>query len=172
MRAFSDRGAGWYAVQTKPRSEDKVVAFLRFGGIPTFLPHLLVHHRHGTRRWEVLEPLFPGYLFAQFAVEPLSLDRVRWTPGVKRILGDGEQPVPVPEDVLSYLHERMGDRGFVVPSAGLAAGMRVCFRSGPFAYLEGIVERPASRIDRVRVLLQLMNGLVPMEVDSGDLESA
>lgn len=49
-------------------------------------------------------------------------------------------------------------------------GRRVRFTSGPLAHLEGILERPASRADRVRVLLELGNMSVSVEVGIEDLE--
>lgn len=169
-RADSTDSGEWYAIQTKPRSEDKVTAFLAQKSIPTFLPRLLVRRRHGSRRWDALEPLFPGYLFARFTPDPRMLDRVRWAPGVRKVLGYGEEPVPVPVEVVSYLQERVGERGFIVPGPTFLPGTTVRFKRGPLAYLEGIIERPASRADRVRVLLKLLSTRVSVEVDIAELE--
>jgi transcriptional antiterminator RfaH len=163
------KDAKWFAVHTKPRAEDKVVVHLGYRGIPTFLPRLLVRHRHGSRRWEAQEPLFPGYLFARFLPEPYVISGVRWTPGVVKLLGDGERPVPLADEVVTYLQERVGERGYVVPSPTFSQGTRVRFRSGPFACLEGIIERYAPRSDRVRVLLELLTLRVSVEVDAGHL---
>ena len=169
---LSTRDAYWYAIQTKPRAEKKTVQFLSLKTIPTFLPQILVNRRHGSRRWQALEPLFPGYLFAQFAPEPGTIATVRWVPGVSKILGDEESPIPVPDGVLLYLQDRMGERGFIVSGPVVAPGMRVRFKSGPLAYLEGIIERPPSPTDRVRVLLHLLNTQVSVEVEVTELERA
>ncbi len=160
----------WYVVQTKPRAEEKAVNFLCRRTITTFLPRLLVHRREGSRRWQAPEPLFPGYLFAHFVPEPQLVDRIRWTPGVKKILGDGEAPIPVPEEVVLSLQERGGERGCIVPGPRFAPGMRVRFKGGALVHLEGIIERPASRADRVRVLLELLNTRASVEVDIAELE--
>ncbi len=162
----------WYAIQTKPHAEEKAVSFLSMKTITTFLPRLLVHHRHGSRRWQAPEPLFPGYLFAQFAPDPQVIDQVRWTPGVKKILGDEDAPIPVPEEVVVSLRERVGERGFIIPGPIFATGTRVRFKGGPLAYLEGIIERPPSPAARVRVLLQLLNTKVSVEVAASELERA
>ncbi len=164
--------AKWFAVQTKPRAEQKAISFLSLKAIPTFLPRLLVHRRHGSRRWQVLEPLFPSYVFAQFAPDPPLIDKVRWTPGVKKVLGDEEAPIPVPEEAILLLQERVGERGFIVPGLTVYPGIRVRFKNGPLAHLEGIVERSLSRADRVRVLLDLLGRQVPVEVDESGLEPA
>ncbi len=157
-------------VQTKARAEQKAVEFLDRKAVSTFVPRLLVRHRHGSRRWYALEPLFPGYLFAHFV--PLShvVSRVRWTPGVRRLLGNDGAPVPVPDDVVLYLQERQGPAGFITPGQPLRPGTAVRFRRGPFAMLEGIIERPASGADRVRVLLTLVSTPLAVEAPIDDLE--
>lgn len=160
----------WYVAQTKTRAEGKASQLLGLKAIQTFLPRLLVHRRHGSRRWEALEPLFPGYLFARFSPRPDIIASVRWTPGVRSLLGDEDGPEPVPDEVVRYLQGRVGDCGYIVPGQPFAPGMRVRFRRGPFVLLEGIIERPASRDDRVRVLLTLVRTAVTVEADIDDLE--
>ncbi len=163
----------WYAVHTKPRAEDRVVSWLQFTfgeAVCTFLPRLLVRRRHGSRRWEALEPLFPGYLFVGVAADPAVLSRIGWTPGVKRILGDDQGPLPVPDGVVDYLRERTGERGYIVPGESWRSGMRVRFRTGPMSYLEGILEAPPSPAERVRVLVSLMHRQVVVEAALADLE--
>jgi transcription antitermination factor NusG len=160
----------WCVVQTKPRLEERVLGLLLERTITPFLPRLRVWRRHGSRRWEVLEPLFPGYVFCHVDRRPEILAQVRWAPGVKRILGDEDGPIPVPEEVIHHLQERQGPEGYIVPSPSFIPGTRVRVTSGPLLYLEGIIERPASRAERVRVLLQIMGRYVPVEVDVAHLE--
>lgn len=161
-------GARWFVAHVKPRQEELVCAQL-VGVAETFLPRLLVQRRHGSRRWKAVEPLFPGYVFARFNPEPWVLHRVRWTRGVKRLLGDEEGPYPVEDEVVAYLRARMEPEGFIVPRPRLGEGTRVRFVDGPFALLEGIVDRPASRAERVRVLLKLCGTVVPVEVPATEL---
>ena len=163
-------GPLWLAVQTKPRVEEQVLVRLSLRDVTTFLPRLMVTRRSGSRRWHALEPLFPSYLFVHLLPEPAAICRARWTPGVKRLLGDGEMPIPVPDNVIAYLRERIGNRGYIEPDLGLAPGTRVRFTSGPFALLEGMIVLPPSRAQRVRVLLHIMNASVPIEADAGLLE--
>lgn len=165
-----DARAKWFAIQTKPRYEEKALCFLSRKAIPTFLPRLMVRRRHGSRSWQSLEPLFPGYLFGRFVPEAPVIDMVRWTPGISRILGAEGEPAPVPEDFIAHLWERVSERGYVTPAPSLPPGMR--FKGGPFALLEAVIDRSASRADRVRVLLQLLNLRVSVEVEVNDLERA
>jgi len=160
----------WFVAQTSGRAEQRACDFLNQKALTTYLPRLLVRRRHGSRRWQALEPLFPGYVFVRFDPNPETLYRVRWTPGVVRLLGDGEMPIPVSDEVVRYLQGREAHSGFIVPRKRLVSGQRVRFASGPFSMLEGIIERPATREDRVRVLLTLVNILVAVEVDADVLE--
>jgi transcriptional antiterminator RfaH len=160
----------WFVVRTKLRAEDRAANALGERDVTTFLPRLLVQRRHGSRRWQALEPLFPGYLFAQFHPEPDIISRVRWTPGVSCLLGDDAGPLSVAEEIVLHLKERVGEQGYVVVRPTFVPGTRVRFKSGPFAMLEGIIERPAPRAERVRVLLTLMNATAAAEADVADLE--
>ncbi|MDQ7850023.1 MAG: transcription termination/antitermination NusG family protein [Armatimonadota bacterium] len=169
---MSADGAFWYAIQSKVRAEQRVFDYLLSKDIDAFLPCLLARHRHGSRRWEAPEPLFPGYLFARFQPAPHLLHQVRWAPGVRRLLGDDDGPIPVPDDVIGYLRERQGERGYIVPRQPFVPGARVRFRRGPFALLEGVIDRPASRADRVRVLLLLVHTPVAVEVHIDELALA
>lgn len=160
----------WFVAQTLAREETKASDRLSKKAITTYVPRLLVRRRHASRRWQALEPLFPGYIFAQFSPKPDIIYRVRWTPGVRRLLGDEAYPTAVPNDVVEYLQGRENGLGYIKPGATLASGARVRFRNGPLIMLEGMVDRKASGADRVRVLLTLMNMPVAVEVDADVLE--
>ncbi len=163
----------WYAVQTKPRQEDRVRCWLgKHSGLMVFLPKVQDLRKRRSRRITVIEPLFPSYLFVQMQMEPASWHAVRWAPGVKRIVATGDIPTPVPDEVIRILRDRCGS-GEVIPwglQSRLQAGATVHVLHGPFAGLQGILERSASRGERIRVLLQLMGCLAPVEMDVTDVE--
>jgi transcriptional antiterminator RfaH len=163
----------WYTVQSKKHNETRVVRHLAGRAIPTFLPFVEVAHRRRGARELRLEPLFPGYLFVQMeplAVSPHSWDAVRWSPGVRRIVGTGGEPVPVPDEAIHVIQDRMRELGFVRPGQKFAPGDRVRFRSGPLDGLEAILDHEASRAGRVEVLLTLLGSEVRVETDELDLE--
>ncbi|MDR7522361.1 MAG: transcription termination/antitermination NusG family protein [Armatimonadota bacterium] len=163
--------ADWYAVQTKPRCEERVRRWLcQRSGLPVFLPKIAYPRRRGPRRVTVVEPLFPSYLFVHMPLDPGPWYAVKWAPGVRRIVTAGDTPVPVPADAMRILLERCGD-GDVVPWQPVyRAGASVRVLGGPFAGLVGILERPCSRADRVRVLLNLLGTVTPVEIDVVDVE--
>lgn len=161
----------WYAVQTKPRQEEHVRYWLRERtGLTVFLPKIEDLRKRGSKRVTIIEPLFPSYLFVEMRLEPEAWYAVKWTPGVRRIVSTGEVPTPVPIEMIHLLRQRCVE-GEVIPwGSTLCAGATVQVVHGPFAGLQGILERPASRGERVRVLLQLMGSTARVEMDVTDIE--
>jgi transcription antitermination factor NusG len=170
--AVSALEPAWYAVQTKPRREERVLNWLRTrAGLPIFLPRVETLRRRGARRVVVVEPLFPSYVFVRMTLEPSSWSAVKWAPGVRRILGTDDVPIPVPAEAMRLLRDRCGDSEIVRWEPRLRPGERVRVARGPFEGLVGILERPATRGHRVRVLLQLLGCPTPVEMDVADVES-
>ncbi len=147
--------AACFTVHVKPRQEEAVCKRFEDIGVATFLPRLLVRRRHGSPRWQALEPLFPGYLFAHFVPEASLVYKLSWTSGVKRLLGDHEGPTPVSEEVIVYLQRRVDPLGYIVPQG---AGERRVTLSGwvdeRIACLERAMEE-GSKAERVELLLEL-----------------
>lgn len=165
----------WYTVQSKRHNETRVARHLAGRDVPTFLPFLEVVERRAGTYHASLEPLFPGYLFVRlgpFDRQPETWNAVRWSPGVRNILGIAGQPVPVPEEAIEAIRGRMGTSGFVRPGLRFEPGDRVRFRTGPMIGLEAILDRQASKTGRVQVLLSLLTGAVRIETDELDLELA
>lgn len=163
----------WFAVQTKPRHESRVLHWLRErSGLSVFLPRVEETRKRRSRRVTIVEPLFPSYLFVQMKFEPAPWDAVRWAPGVKRIVGAEEVPTPIPADAMALLIERCGAAGVMQWRPSFHAGEPVRVVGGPFAGLEGVLERPTCRGERVRVLLRMLGSTTPVELDVTDIELA
>jgi transcriptional antiterminator RfaH len=165
--------ACWYAVQTKPRHEERVLRRLQGRrDLSVFLPRLEDFRRRRSRqRVTTIEPLFPSYLFVQMALEPEPWCVVRWTPGVKQILCTGDVPTPVPADAIRIIRGRCWDSGVVRLKPAMLAGGPIRVVDGPFEGLHGVLERPTGRGERVRVLLGLMGySMTSVEMDVTDVE--
>jgi|Deesub1362A_J573_1020465.scaffolds.fasta_scaffold00620_27 transcriptional antiterminator RfaH len=162
----------WFAVHTKPKSEDFAALQLAQKGFEVFLPKIEVTRKRGTKRFALVVPLFPGYLFIRLAPALPAVRQVNWTPGVKYLLCAGETPVPVPEEAIDLIRQRTGPRGHITPGAQaqFPPGTRVAVRFGPFAGLVGVVERPVPGRSRIRVLLDLLQRQTPLELDPVDLD--
>lgn len=145
---------------------------LRAAGVEPYTPRTEIIRRRWGRRVTMIEPLFPNYLFLRMSVSPSVWDAVRWTPGVRRLLGDGERPLQVHDDVIEAIRARSGELGFVRVGSRLRCGQHVRVLEGPLAGLEGIFERQTSRTGRVRVLMQVLGHSTPVEVEEINLEVA
>lgn len=158
----------WYVVHTRARKEAFVRDRIEDLGCEAFLP-LLRQRRPRTRSWTE-QPLFPNYLFARLSAGEGDLPRVRWTQGVRRLLGDGADPRPVPDSLVDTIRARVDRRGRLKRTMRLRHGERVRIVDGPLAGLVGVLERPpASAGERVRVLLELFDRLTLVELAAGDV---
>lgn len=179
----------WYALQTRPGKEVSAEVTLARDGLNVLLPRVVFldtrggpakRRRRGRPRenspegTQRVEPLFPGYLFVRLA--PARADgwhAVHGNPWVLRVLGTGDEPVPVPDEAVELIMEKSQGSGVIVFRNGrpawrdLVAGTRVEITSEPFRGLVGILETPTSGRKRVRVLLRLLGQEVPVEVDAG-----
>jgi transcription antitermination factor NusG len=163
-----DRQDRWYAVHTQPHREARAAAQLMLQEFRTFLPQSLRTIRHARQFRTVKRAFFPRYLFVALDV---GLDRwrsVNGTSGVTRLVMAGSYPAPAPRGLVEDLIAFCGHDGAIEFSAQLEPGQRVCMLSGPFTErigeLQGIDDA-----GRVRILLDLMGGKIPVWSEAGVL---
>jgi transcription antitermination factor NusG len=145
----------WFVIQTNPREEDRALHYLGEKGVALFFPRIQVVRYRQMRVGVALRPMFPSYLFAHFRF-PDEYPHVLWTRGVKRILGSGEEPLPVPEEVIALIRGQVDNKGVVKVGRRLRPKDRVRIRSGPFKDLLGIFEREIDDQGRVEILLSVL----------------
>lgn len=137
----------WYAVQTQPRAEWMVHRKLRQAGYGTLHLHYRALVSHARRKYAVLRPYFPGYLFVEIGPRQSAM-AVNTTHGVLGLVHAGEAPVVVPPAVIEELRAK-GDSAGLMPAevgerlerqrASMAPGTAVRLVSGPFAGFVGTV---------------------------------
>lgn len=157
----------WYALYTKPKKEHQVDALLREQGIETYLPTVRRKVRRRDRPDRVV--YFPCYLFAllDFTVVPHS--SIAWMPGVRRIVSFGDQPAIVADEIVKLIRRRLDDYE-EIGYRRLRQGDRVRITSGPLRDLEAVFDRPLSAADRVRILLDVVGRMTPVEIDYSQIE--
>ena len=147
----------WHAIQTKPSRENFAAASVGALGVEFLLPKAMKEHWVRGRLQTIVMPLFPGYLFARFC-PARSLDSVRCTRGVLRVLSSGQYPIPVEEDVIAQIQMRAEVDGCIrLPTLSLQPGTLVTIEDGPFQGFIGSVEREWEDGKRVTLLLEAMH---------------
>jgi transcription antitermination factor NusG len=166
-------GERWFAVQCKANREHGAAIQLRNQRFLVFLPLREKTWRH-ARRIEVRRvPFFLGYLFVA-----LDLDRDQWrsvngTCGVQRLVtaGGDARPVPLPQGVVEAWRSETDDRDCLRHEEPLRVGQAVRIQSGPFGdQLGELVEFDDA--GRVRVLIELLGGRVPVTMPRGKVMAA
>lgn len=155
----------WFALQTKPHREQAVLNALERAGLETYCPRIRQWRRRAGRKVREECPLFPGYLFVRLLFVR-DYPRIRWTPGLVRVVMSGGTPVEITEETLSAVRkiEKVGT-GSRLRALALTPGVRVRVTEGPFAGFEGLVAGTLSGGERVRILLELFRRQTALDCD-------
>jgi transcriptional antiterminator RfaH len=163
----------WYVVQTQPHAEAKAMGHLIRQGFDAYLPRYLKRRRHARRVETVAAPLFPRYLFVGVDMETQRWRSIHSTTGVARLVCNGDDPAPVPPEVVAALQRREDTAGFVTLERRqqFAPGERVRVVDGIFADNLGLFEGMADK-ERVAILLDLLGRKVRILLDEGAITAA
>lgn len=163
-------GPAWYLVYTKPRQEEVALANLVRQGYGAYLPRVRQARRRQGRRLEVVEPLFPRYLFIHLDVGTDNWGPIRSTLGVASLVRFGHEPARVPDSLVAFLKERESAGGlheWAAPALGV--GDRVRVAEGVFQGYDGILLARSSR-ERVLVLLDILGKQIRAQVSTSQLD--
>ncbi len=156
-----DLQRNWYVVYTKPHKEEQARFHLGLKGMECFFPRMLLPGSPGRKRKIV--PLFPNYLFVRIHLST-ELHHVVWSPGVKKIVSFGGQPIPLEESVVRFLHDKSDTDGIITACSTLERGQHVEISGGPFDGLLGIIQMPPDAKGRVKILLRLLNRQISVKL--------
>lgn len=156
----------WYAAYTCANHEKRVAEQLGQRAVEHFLPLYETARRWKDRRMRLQLPLFPGYVFVHLALRDRL--RVLQIPSVVRLVGFNGSPTPLPDEEMEILRAGVSCRLRAEPHPFLTVGRRVRITGGPFAGLEGILQRRRSNL-RVVVSLELIQRSMAVDVDAADV---
>ncbi|MDB5453918.1 MAG: transcription antiterminator NusG [Caulobacteraceae bacterium] len=161
----------WYVVQTQTHREHLAAEHLARQGYGVFFPRQRRMARHARRLTERLVGYFPGYLFVSLDLRADRWRSVNGTIGVRGLIMGADRPAAAPAGLVEALQGQADARGCLAPPPAYGPGDRVRLLSGPFADLVGTLDR-LEGLARVRILIELVNGVVPVVADSHDVELA
>jgi transcriptional antiterminator RfaH len=159
----------WYCIRSHPKHERMAAAHLsRVAGVEVFNPRLrLVRCTARGRMWTT-EPLFPNYLFARFVIE-VTLEKVRYTPSVSKVLSFGDRIPRVPDSVIVDLRQNLEGKEQRVFADAPLKGEEVEIVAGPFEGAHGVVTRVLPAKQRVQVLMDVLGHSAVTEVTLGSV---
>lgn len=160
----------WTAVLTQPNCEAKAVENIDHQGFPTYLPKTVEIDRCGLNR---VVNLFPRYVLVDVARG--GWGPLRHTRGVSGLVyGAGSELGRVSDKEIAKLRS-MEDRDGVIRELVLSrfeVGQSVLVTRGPFASSGRCIFNGMRGSARAQVLLQMMGGQVPLELNEADLVAA
>ncbi len=146
----------WFIINTKPKQDFQVEKKLREIDINVYLPRYLKKLKKNKSKLDVVAPLFPSYLFAQFNIAA-HYQMIRYTRGVRTVLGNKEYLWTMDHTKITDIQSRE-DRGVVVlrhREENFHKGDSIVIDEGAFEGWEGIFEEELP--DQKRAIIMLTN---------------
>jgi transcription antitermination factor NusG len=140
----------WYVINTKPKKENHVEKIFREAGFEIYNPKF--------RSGEHVRIFFPGYAFLRFEF-PDQFRLVRFTRGVKRVVGNESGPIPIPDEAIGEIRKREVDGLIELEKYGKepAPGDEIEVMEGPLKGLRGIFKHDMAQHERVLILLNFVS---------------
>lgn len=155
----------WYCLHTRPQRENHVSGQLStFLGLETYLPTIRLHKTIRRVRKQVVEPLFPRYVFCRFN-SGTHYRAVRYTRDVLDVVSFGNEAIPVSDQLVSEIRSWVEDhaRGNCTPA--FAPGDRVEITFGPMQGLHAVILNAHDDRERVAVLLTMLGNETRVTID-------
>jgi len=136
----------WFVINTKPKKEFQVEKLFTEGGIEVYNPKYMYENK--------MKPFFSGYGFVYFDF-PAQYQLVKYTRGVKRVIGSREAPTAIHEEVIREIKSREIDGLIELYKYGEEpeVGDEIEVMEGPLKGLRGIFKKELTAKERVIILL-------------------
>lgn len=162
----------WYLVYSKPCQECIAHDNLVRQGYETYLPRIQTYKRRAGRYVDIIEPMFPGYLFIHLDLQADNWSPIRSTRGVSMIVRFGHQPAKVPDELITILKSRENMDGLhVLKQPDYRPGDNVRIIDGVMNGYEGIFLAKTSK-ERVIVLLEIAGKVSRVQISQDQIEPA
>jgi len=162
----------WYVVHAAPHSEHRVCEYLGFLGLEAYAPQFPPPPRTkaGSVRDRRSRWVFPRYIFFRTHPEFDDWGRIRWAPGVHRLLESDGTPATIEDDVIEHLRYRIAERQ-LTSHRRWREGQAISIVRGPLRMLDAIFDQELDAPNRVRILVTLLGRQIRVEVDPATLSA-
>ena len=146
----------WLLIQCKPKEEDRAVVNLERQSFEVYQPKILQPRRRRNKWVDVIEPLFPRYLFVRVDDAAENCAPIRSTFGVSKFVRFGDHFAFADDKLIEQLRSRENDQGVHEPGRSIfQEGDKVRLVDSPLAGLQAVFEKPTGE-DRVFILLNVL----------------
>jgi transcription antitermination factor NusG len=164
--AATDLKPAWYAIQVRPKHEEVTSTLLTYKGYETYVPQYYSESKRKSRARNK-KRLLPGYVFCRFS--PISTAQIGTgagvvtTPGVLRIVGAGDVPIPIPDAEIKAFQRILSSDLTSVPWRYLQVGQQLNLSAGPLRGISGVLIS-ADRRDRLVVSINLLQRSLAVDI--------
>ena len=165
----------WYVIHTYSGYENKVRDNLeasiesdgleeKFGDI--FIPTEEVAEIKDGKKSITTKKVFPGYILVQVDLDDAIWYMIKNTPGVTGFVGPGRQPVPITEDEVQRIMDKMAETGDRPrPKISFETGAKVRIVEGPFQNFTGYISNIDNERGRLKIMVDILGRSTPVELD-------
>ena len=165
QRREVDRSLAWYCARTKPKHEHIAAANLRQNfGLEVFHPRLRIERATQRGVMRVVEPLFPCYIFVRCVLED-NFNDIKHSGGISSLVHFGQKIPNVPDSIIEELRECFEADDPMMVEDRISPADEVIFVEGAFTGMRAFVLRVMPAKKRVQVLLEVLGGPTPVEVE-------
>ena len=112
--------------------------------------------------------LFPGYVFVQTSDISTFIVESRKVPRITKVLGAGDQPIPLSAEEVEMLHKLVNDEYVLELSEGIKVGDELHVTKGPLKGMEALIKKidrhKRTAVIRVPMLGRTVETVVGLEV--------
>jgi len=140
----------WFVLNTKPKKEFHVEKIFRENGFKIYNPKY--------KQENTIRPFFSGYEFICFD-HPSQYKTVKYTRGVKKVIGNEQGPIPIEEDLIHEIKKREINGLIELNKYGgePQSGDEVQVMEGAMKGLKGIFKKEISPKERALILLNYVS---------------
>ena len=155
--------AKWYVLKTKARQEKRAMDNLQRQNVECYCPEAWVEKIFRGKKSQIIEVLFPGYLFVNFEHPASSIHSVNSTRGVQSFVSFGGAPARVPLALIEQLKGKTKQTKNSLISDLPRKGDKLRVIDGPFNGISVVFCQPNGEA-RAEVLLKIMNQQVKTSI--------
>lgn len=160
----------WYLLRCKARQEKRAEEHLANQSFSCYNPMVWVNKPKVSISKQILEPLFPGYLFIELEDDVSNWGAIRCTRGVLGFVRFGQYPTPVLPGVVQNLMETVPLLQIgISESHSFTTGDNIRITEGCFAGLNAIYQCESGK-ERAIILLNIVGNSTAVQIDKMALE--